>query len=62
MTTIQVVCNVPAILAKVKTFDARLGGRAGAPLLYFQTAKTKEEGQVHCNRSAIQLKNIDTAM
>lgn len=61
-TSVHVVCDVPAILGKGKTFDARFVGRAGAPFLYFQTAETKEEGQVHCNRCAIQLKKIDQAM
>ena len=62
VTSVHVVCDVPAILGKGKTFDARFVGRAGAPFLYFQTAETKEKGQVHCNRCAIQLKEIDEAM
>ena len=61
-TSVHVVCDVPAILGKGKTFDARFVGRAGAPFLYFQTAETKEEGQVHCNRCATKLKEIDEAM
>ena len=33
--SVHVVCDVPAILGKGKTFDARFVGRAGAPFLYF---------------------------
>ena len=46
-TPVPVVGYVSSILGKVKTFDARFVGRAGAPFLYFQTTDTKEEGQVH---------------